>query len=89
MLTFSVDPAERDQWLDVERGVWGEFLRRQPGFVRRERWLDIDTDAVVIVIWWRRRELWKAISRDQVAEVDARMGEWFRSSTMREFAVFD
>lgn len=87
-LTFRVDPSERAQWLEVEEQVWSRFLEAQPGFVRKEMWVD-ETDGghVHAVIWWRSLDEWHAISPTTVAEVDARMGEWFREPRMRSFNV--
>ena len=88
LLTFEVSPDERDEWLNVEERVWSRFLERQPGFVRKEMWIeDGDDSRVHAVIWWETKEQWKAIGAATVDSVDAEMGEWFREPTMREFRV--
>lgn len=88
VLDFTVEPHLRERWLDVERGTWTEFLRTRPGFVHKQVWLDpVDEARVTVVIWWATREHWKAVTPEQVAEVDARMGEWFREGTLREHVV--
>ena len=88
MLTFTVGVSDRDEWLDVEEQVWTRFLERQPGFVRKEMWVDVDDpDVVHAVIWWESMELWKSISPETVGEIDALMGEWLRDSSVRAFDV--
>ena len=88
MLTFEVTPAERAEWLDVEEAVWSRFLERQPGFVRKQMWVDQqDPGRVHAMIWWESMELWKQIGADKVAEVDQLMGPWLREATLRTFDV--
>lgn len=84
MLTFAVTPDERAEWLDVEERAWSRFLERQPGFVRKEMWLEEgDDDHVHAVIWWESMEQWKAIGPEAVSEVDHSMGKWLRRPTTR------
>lgn len=87
-LTFEVTPSERDEWLVVEEGVWSRFLETQPGFVRKEMWIEEgDAGRVHAVIWWSSREEWKRITPERVAEVDERMGRFLRPCTMRVYDV--
>ena len=87
-LTFRVEPAERDEWLEVEARTWSRFLEQQPGFVRKEIWLSADDPtAVHAVIHWRDRESWKAIPDSELAAVDAEMGHWVRQPVERVFHV--
>ena len=85
-LTFSVAPDDLSQWLEVEREVWTRYLETVPGFVRKEIWTEQE-GTVHAVIWWESSEAWQAVTPEQVAAVDARMGAWYREPTMREFAV--
>lgn len=88
LLTFEVEPAERDEWLRIEESVWSRFLERQPGFVRKEMWMGPDdSSAVHAVIWWESMASWKAIGPDTVAEVDEQMGEWLRVATCQALEV--
>lgn len=87
-LTFDVAENERSEWLDVEESVWSRFLETQPGFVRKEMWVeDGDPDRVHAVIWWNSVEEWKRITPEQVAEVDQLMGRHLKECTMRVFDV--
>lgn len=87
-LTFPVRRDELTEWLAVEESVWSRFLEGQPGFVRKQMWVEEgDSSLVHAVIWWTSREQWKRITPEQVAAVDERMGQWFRDCTMRVFDV--
>lgn len=87
-LTFAVPVAEQPEWLALEEEVWSRFLEQQPGFVRKEIWVEeSDPERVHAVIWWENVELWKRITPEQVADVDRRMGEAWRDCTMRVFDV--
>lgn len=68
--------------------VWTAFLAEQPGFVRKEVWRPVDRPgALVLQIWWTSREHWKAVTPEQVAQVDARMGRHRRDVRCREYEV--
>jgi uncharacterized protein (TIGR03792 family) len=81
VLRFAVPAHERDEWVEVETGVWTDFLRRQPGFLAKEVWAPIEGDDVLVVIWWASLADWKAIGPEACAEVDERMGDWLRPLT--------
>ncbi|MDH3753106.1 MAG: TIGR03792 family protein [Acidimicrobiia bacterium] len=88
LLTFTVSPVDRAQWLEVEERTWSRFLESQDGFVRKEMWVSAaDESQVHAVIWWASLAQWKAIGPDAVRAVDDRMGEWFREPTVRTFDV--
>lgn len=87
-LTFDVSNDERDQWLRIEESVWSRFLETCDGFVRKQMWIEEgDAGRIHAVIWWKSREQWHSISESTVAEVDARMGEFWKPCSMRVFDV--
>jgi len=87
-LTFEVPAHEQDEWLDIEEGIWTRFLEVQPGFVRKEVWVeDSSPDLVHAVIWWESLAQWKQITPEQVDEVDQRMGQAWRACTMKVYDV--
>ena len=87
-LVLQVDARDVDAFLDADARVWTTFLSRQLGFLRKEVWLPADRpNTVVVMVWWQTRELWKAITDEQVAAVDREMGEWYREPVVREHAV--
>jgi uncharacterized protein (TIGR03792 family) len=87
-LTFTVDPADRETWMSVEERTWSRFLERQPGFIDKQLWTDREhVDQVHAMIRWETEAHWHAIPHDELAAVDAEMGEWFRDCTMRVYDV--
>ena len=87
-LTFAVTPDERAEWMEVEERTWSRFLERQPGFVRKQLWVDVDDDQHVhALIEWESLDQWKAIPHDELAAVDEAMGPWVRACTCRTFEV--
>ncbi len=81
VLRFAVAADERDEFIEVETGVWTDFLRRQDGFLAKEVWVPVEGDDALVVIWWASLEQWKRITAEQCAEVDERMGDWLRPIT--------
>jgi uncharacterized protein (TIGR03792 family) len=78
-LQFEVDPADREDFLQVEEKIWTGFLSGCDGFVRKEVWIPEDDPArVIVIIWWNTMEQWKSITMEQCDEVDVLMGEWLR-----------
>lgn len=87
-LTFEVGIEERSEWLRVEEFVWSRFLRTCDGFIRKQMWIEEgEPQRIHAVIWWENREKWQAISTETVKTVDTRMGEFWRSCTLRVFDV--
>ena len=87
-LTFRIDPAVRDAWLDVEAAHWSEFLRRRPGMRRKEVWVErADPWLVHVVVHWDDEQQWRSIPVDELQAVDEAMGAWFVASTLRVFDV--
>ena len=87
-LTFTVAPADQAHWLDLDADTWTRFLQRQPGFVSKQVWVDREfVDQVHAVITWTDEASWHAIPSDELAAVDAEMGEWIRPCTLRAFDV--
>lgn len=87
-LAVEVAPEDLSGYLARDAEVWTAFLAGRPGFVRKEVWLPVDRPGVVVIqIWWRTREDWKAITPEQVAEVDARMGPYRREPSGQEYRV--
>ena len=87
-LSMEVDPELHEMFLAADEAVGTRFLERQPGFVRKEAWIDPDDEGHVhVVIWWNSREEWKRITPEQVEAIDMRMGPIFREPVVREFRV--
>ncbi len=87
-LTLLVAEADLEGFLEADARIWTSFLAAQPGFIRKEVWVPADRpDTIVIMVWWESRELWKAITEEQVLAVDREMGPWFREPVVREHRV--
>ncbi len=87
-LTFTIDPAERAEWLPVEEQTWSRFLERQNGFISKQLWVERDRpNEVHAVITWESESAWHSIPDDELAAVDASMGGWLRDPTCRTFEV--
>ncbi|MEO0532132.1 MAG: TIGR03792 family protein [Planctomycetota bacterium] len=65
-LTFLVDVAGVDRFLELDNAIWTAHLAEQPGFLGKEAWR-LDTDpagdkaTVKLVIRWRSRADWNAV----------------------------
>lgn len=87
-LQFVVDPAERDEFLEVEGRVWTGFLKTCDGFIKKEVWVPRDDPGrVVAMIWWESMEQWQQVTAEQCAEVDELMGKWLKP--VDEFRAYD
>ncbi len=87
-LVVQVAPADHAAFCAADARVWTAFLAAQAGFVRKETWVDpAEPDRLHLLIWWESREAWKRITAEQVAQVDAQMGQWYREPTAREYQV--
>jgi len=85
-LTFEVHADERAHWLAVEGETWSRFLERQPGFVRKEVWVERDDPhRIHALIWWSSEDQWKSIPLDDLTAVDTAMGHWFRQGACRTY----
>ena len=87
-LTFTVDPTDQPEWLAVDERIWTRYLQRQPGFVRKQMWVARDRPHEVnAMIQWADEQSWKALSGAELAALDAKMGAWWRASSLRVFDV--
>lgn len=87
-LTFEVEPDEQDGFLEAEGRIWTTALEVAPGFIRKERWRSVETPNLIhAVIWWESLDLWKSFPDEDVARLDAEMGEWLRVPICRTFDV--
>lgn len=88
LLTFRIDPVDHAAWLAADAEVWTAFLATVDGFEAKQVWVaDDDPWRVEAVIWWRSKADWDAVTPEQVAAVDAAMGELRREPTCRSLRV--
>ncbi|ELS01913.1 putative cyanobacterial protein, TIGR03792 family [Xenococcus sp. PCC 7305] len=70
-LGFLVKPQLREKFLAEDQKIWTPILAESAGFLGKEIWLDpARDDRVFIIVRWRSREQWKAISPELLAEID-------------------
>jgi uncharacterized protein (TIGR03792 family) len=85
---LEIDVAAGDvaAFLERDADVWTTYLRTCPGFLAKEVWVgDHRPGTLVIQIWWRSRDDWKAVPPAELASLGARMGEWHRAARCREY----
>lgn len=87
-LTFVIPEGELEGWLAADEQHWTYFLERQPGFLRKERWIGAhDPGHVHLAIWWRSRSDWESVPADELVAVGRAMGAWERTPTCVSFDV--
>ena len=79
-LRISVPAQGREAWLEAERGSWEPWLAQQTGFLGRDLLWDPETEEGTLLIRWSSREAWKAITSEQVAEVQDRFEQLAREA---------
>ncbi len=72
------------RFLQADSAIWTSFLRTQRGFVSKDYWMDPHNSrdmtgncTVYQHVTWQTRELWKAISDDELNTVNARFVDSF------------
>lgn len=92
-LTFAVDPAHRETFIQMDNDIWTASLSQYPGFISKEVWISPDLfDQVVCVMRWQTREQWKAIPPADLEAIDQRFkaalqGISYRLVDAREYQV--
>ncbi len=89
-LCFRVPPGGQAEFVRQDEEVWGSPLRQQPGFLRKEIWLDgEDSELVHVVIYWASREAWKAFPPEQVEALDRAMQPYYiRLEQVKEYRLW-
>ncbi|MGY6529321.1 MAG: TIGR03792 family protein [Cyanobacterium sp.] len=92
-LKFEVYSEYHDFFLEQDKLVWTDALKKYEGFVDKQVWARAENeDEIIFVIRWASRELWKAIPTQDLALIDVEfqnaMGNIpFRMLESREFRV--
>lgn len=74
-LQFKVPQDKWDAFLARDEEVWTAGLRRYPGFIGKETWIDPLKEEIILVIHWETRTQWKAVPQDEIDELDRQMGD--------------
>jgi uncharacterized protein (TIGR03792 family) len=61
-LKFEVAPDLREQHIQIDEEVWTATLKRYPGFLSKQVWLDPDRPhEVILIINWADCESWRSV----------------------------
>ena len=72
LLRLSVPAGQRNIWMDGERSIWQPWLEEQDGFLGREIFWDAGKAEGLVLVRWASREQWKAITNQEVQQVQRR-----------------
>lgn len=86
MLRLAVPAALRDAWLNAEAEVWKPWLEQQPAYLGRDLYWDPQQEQAHVLIRWRSRQEWKAITDEEVAAVQDRFVAAVNQATAEDAA---
>ncbi len=86
MLRLAVPAALRDVWFNAETEVWKPWLEQQPAYLGRDLHWDPQQEQAQVLIRWRSRQEWKAITDEEVATVQARFVATINQATGEDSA---
>ena len=71
LLIVEVAAEDRKKYLQIDRQIWTKAIAQFPGFITKEVWLNPQAPTeVILVIRWRSRQEWKAISVQLLEEIE-------------------
>ncbi len=71
LLIVEVATEDREKYLQIDREIWTKVIAQFPGFISKEVWLNPQAPTnVMLIIRWRSREEWKAISVELLQEIE-------------------
>lgn len=94
-LKFDVCSSHHDFFLEQDRLIWTNALKKYNGFIAKQVWMNPDhKNEIIFVISWASRQLWKAISPQDLVLIDQQfqraMGDIsFQMIESREFNFHD
>ena len=68
-LVLKIPSKFKDSWLQTEKLSWQPWLEEQKGFESREIYWDPKNETATILIRWNSKKEWKAISEQNLNEV--------------------
>lgn len=82
-LTFELDPALVEHFIEVDHAVWTRTLARYDAALEKEVWVDDGQKGrVTTIIYWTSLEHWKSVPGEVLAkaqaEFDAEFGAPYR-----------
>ena len=74
-LRFKVPPEKWEAFIQRDEEVWTAGLKKIPGYLGKEIWVDAAENEVVMLIRWETREQWKSVPQSIIDELDSLMGD--------------
>ena len=74
-LRFKVPPEKWEAFILRDEEVWTAGLKKFPGYLGKEIWVDAAENEVVMLIRWETREQWKSVPQSIIDELDGQMGD--------------
>ncbi len=71
LLKVEVAAEYQEKYLQLDREIWTKVIAQFPGFINKEVWRNPHAPTeVILIIRWRTRQEWKAISVELLEEVE-------------------
>ena len=71
LLKVEIAAEDREKYLQIDREIWTKVIAQFPGFINKEVWLNPQAPTeVMLIIRWRSRQEWKAISVELLQEIE-------------------
>lgn len=75
-LKFEVVLEAKQQFIEKDQEIYGEFLGKYPGFLGKEIWLNpLVENEVIIVIHWETREAWYSVPKEAVDKTEIQFAQ--------------
>lgn len=74
-LKFKVPSELWEAFIQRDEEVWTTGLKKFPGFLGKEVWVDPERDEIVLVIRWQTQEDWDSVPGDEQERLDQAMGD--------------
>ena len=72
LLKFKVKPEIHDKFIEIDRQVWTDMLKKCNGFIDKEVWINADNqEEILCLIKWESRQQWKSIPLDQLKATES------------------
>ena len=79
-LRLKVPSGLKEVWLEAEKKIWEHWLSEQDGFLGRQIFWDKDKEEALILVNWKNKKLWKAISMKEVNQLQEQFEEKVKKS---------
>ena len=71
LLKIEVAAEYQEKYLQLDREIWTKVIAQFPGFINKEVWRNPHAPTeIILIIRWRTRQEWKAISVELLEEVE-------------------